>query len=81
LESGEAIVAYCSADELRMLERTLACRAVGAPSTVRAAMAAFVAQHRPDELIITANIFDHALRIRSFERVMEAWTQATQGYR
>jgi hypothetical protein len=71
LESGEAIAAYCSADELRMLERTLACRAVGAPSTVRA----------PDELIITANIFDHALRIRSFERVMEAWTQATQGYR
>lgn len=76
LESGEAIAAYCSADELRMIDRTLACRAVGSPSTVRAAMAAFVEQHRPDELIITANIFDHAQRVRSFERVMEAWTRA-----
>lgn len=76
LESGEAIAAYCSADELRMIDRTLTCRAVGSPSTVRAAMAAFVEQHRPDELIITANIFDHAQRVRSFERVMEAWTRA-----
>lgn len=79
LESGEAIAAYCSAEELRMLDRTLACRAVGAPETVRSAMAAFVEQHRPDELIITTNIFDHAQRVRSFQRVMEAWSGPGNG--
>ena len=75
LESGEAIASYCTAEELRMLDRTLACRAVGSPQTVGKAMAAFVERHRPDELIITANIFDHAQRLRSFEWVMQAWTE------
>ena len=74
LESGEAIEGYCSPAELHMIDRTLACRAIGAPATVRAAMQAFVERHRPDELILTANIFDHAARVRSFELAMEAWT-------
>jgi alkanesulfonate monooxygenase SsuD/methylene tetrahydromethanopterin reductase-like flavin-dependent oxidoreductase (luciferase family) len=56
------------------LAGALACRAVGSPATVRAAMQAFVARHRPDELLLTANIFDHAQRVRSFELTMEAWT-------
>jgi hypothetical protein len=46
---------------------------VGAPDTVRAGMQAFVARHRPDELMITANIFDHSARLRSFAMAMEAW--------
>jgi hypothetical protein len=37
-------------------------------------MQAFVQRHRPDELILTANIFDHAARVRSFELTMDAWT-------
>lgn len=56
-----------------MIDSTLACRAIGAPTTVRAAMQAFVERHRPDELILTANIFDHAARVRSFELTMQAW--------
>ena len=27
----------------------------------------FVARHGPDELLLTANIFDHGARLRSFE--------------
>ncbi|MDQ3205506.1 MAG: LLM class flavin-dependent oxidoreductase, partial [Pseudomonadota bacterium] len=30
-------------------------------------IATFTARHRPDELLLTANIFDHAARVRSFE--------------
>jgi luciferase family oxidoreductase group 1 len=74
LASAAAIDDYCTPAEKHMLDSTLACRAVGAPATVRAAMQAFVARHRPDELILTANIFEHAARVRSFELTMQAWT-------
>lgn len=73
LESAAAIDHYCSPAEKQMIDTTLACRAVGAPRTVRRAMQAFVERHRPDELILTANIFDHAQRVRSFELAMDAW--------
>jgi hypothetical protein len=33
----------------------------------------FVARHRPDELMITANIHDHAARLHSFELAARAW--------
>jgi hypothetical protein len=42
---------------------------------VRAGIAAFVERHRPDELLLTANIFDHAARVRSFELAMQACTE------
>ena len=74
LESAAAIDDYCTPAEKHMIDSTLACRAVGSPATVRAAMQAFVERHRPDELILTANIFDHAARVRSFELTMDAWT-------
>ena len=50
----------------------LACSAVGSPDTVRAKIAAFVERHRPDELILTANVHDPAARLRSFELAMAA---------
>ena len=74
LESAAAIDGYCTPAEKHMIDSALACRAVGSPATVRAAMQAFVERHRPDELILTANIFDHAARVRSFELTMDAWT-------
>ena len=49
------------------VERALACAVVGAADTVRNGIEAFVARHRPDELLITANVFDHVARRRSFE--------------
>lgn len=73
LESAAAIDEYCTPAEKHMIDATLACRAVGSPATVRARLQEFAARHRPDELILTANIFDHAARVRSFELAMEAW--------
>jgi luciferase family oxidoreductase group 1 len=49
------------------VERALACSVVGSPETVSAGIRAFADRHRPDELLLTANIFDHQKRLRSFE--------------
>jgi alkanesulfonate monooxygenase SsuD/methylene tetrahydromethanopterin reductase-like flavin-dependent oxidoreductase (luciferase family) len=51
---------------LAMAEQALSCSAVGAPETVRRQIAAFVERHRPDELILTGQIHDHAARLKSF---------------
>jgi luciferase family oxidoreductase group 1 len=40
---------------------------VGDPETVRAGLERFIAEHRPDEIILTAQIFDQGKRIRSLE--------------
>ena len=50
-----------------MLADVLTCSAVGAPDTVRRALLAFIERTRPDELMITTQIFDHSLRRRSYE--------------
>src|SRR5690606_8146286 len=79
LASGEAIAAYCTPAERAGVDRALACAVVGAPATVRAGIAAFVARHRPDELLLTANIFDHAARTRSFALAMQACAEDGAG--
>jgi luciferase family oxidoreductase group 1 len=55
-----------------ILDSVLACSAIGAPDTVRAALRAFVERTRADELMVTGQIFDHAARLRSFEIAAEA---------
>jgi alkanesulfonate monooxygenase SsuD/methylene tetrahydromethanopterin reductase-like flavin-dependent oxidoreductase (luciferase family) len=45
--------------------------AVGSPQTVRQQLEAILAETRADELIVTAQIFDHAARLRSFELTAE----------
>jgi luciferase family oxidoreductase group 1 len=66
LPTAAAIDDFCTPQERFGVDAALACAVVGAPDTVRAGMAAFVAEHQPDELMLTANIFDHAARLRSF---------------
>jgi luciferase family oxidoreductase group 1 len=50
-----------------VLAHALACAIVGSPQTVKRGLQAFTARTRADEIIITANIYDHAARLRSFE--------------
>lgn len=50
-----------------VLDEVLQCSAIGAPETVRSALAAFVAETGADEIMIAAMIYDHAARLRSFE--------------
>ncbi len=63
------IESYWTPTEKFGVERALACSVVGDARAVREGLAAFVARHRPDELMITANVFEHALRRRSYELV------------
>ena len=51
--------------------QALACAVIGSRDTVRKGIADFIQRHRPDELMLTANIFDHAKRLRSFEIAAE----------
>ncbi len=60
------IEAYWTPQEKAMVESALACSLVGDAATVREGLDAFVARHRPDELMLTANVFDHAARVHSF---------------
>ena len=55
-----------------MLEQALTCSIVGSPETVRTGLRAFVSRTGADELMVTAQIFDHAARVRSFEIAAEA---------
>jgi hypothetical protein len=50
-----------------MLDSALAATVVGSPDRVRQDLDAFVEHTGADELMITAQIFDHAARLRSFE--------------
>ena len=61
------IEAYWTPPEKAGVQNALACSVVGDADTVRDGIAAFIARHRPEELMLTANIFDHAARVRSFE--------------
>jgi len=73
LPTAAAIDDYCTPAEKAMVDAALSCAVVGAPDTVRAGMQAFVEAHAPDELLLTANIFDHEARMRSFAMAMDAW--------
>ena len=61
------IESYWTPPEKLMVERALACAVVGAADTAKDGIEAFIARHQPDELLITANVFEHAARRHSFE--------------
>ena len=50
-----------------MLAQALSCAVVGSPETVRQGIDAFIGRTGADELMVTAQIFDHAARVRSYE--------------
>jgi luciferase family oxidoreductase group 1 len=50
-----------------MLDSVLRCAIVGSPATVAQGLAAFIATHQPDEIMVTAQIFDHAARRESYD--------------
>jgi luciferase family oxidoreductase group 1 len=58
--------------ERAMLDHTLACAVVGSPETVRRGLADFIARTGADELMITAQIYDHQARRRSYEIAAQA---------
>jgi luciferase family oxidoreductase group 1 len=73
------IEGYWTPDEKAGVERALACSVVGGPDTVARGLAAFAARHRPDELIVVANIHDHQARKASYRIAAQAWAGSGTG--
>ena len=70
------------ADELPLearaiLKLVLSVSAIGSPETARRQVAQFVERTKPDELMITAQVYDHQARLRSYELLMDAVRQPT----
>ncbi len=68
LESGEG---HWSPVEQAGIDRSLAEAIIGSRDTVRRGLDAFIARTEADEIMITAQIYDHQARLRSFEIVSE----------
>jgi luciferase family oxidoreductase group 1 len=68
------------ADELPMearaiLRSVLSASAIGSAATARRQLDEFVQRTKPDELIVTAQVYDHQARLKSYELLMEAVRQ------
>ncbi len=74
----EDIEAFWEPHEKAGVERALACAVIGDPAQVGEGLKAFAERHRPDEMLVTANIFEHRARLRSFELAMQAWTAVSR---
>jgi luciferase family oxidoreductase group 1 len=66
------IESYWTPLEKSGVEQALACSVVGDLPTVREGIAAFIERHKPDEVMITANVFEHTARVQSFEIAAQA---------
>jgi luciferase family oxidoreductase group 1 len=65
------IEGYWSPVEKAHASQMLACSVIGSPETVRAGLAALRARTGADELMVVSDVFDPALRLRSFEIIAE----------
>jgi len=61
--------------EQMVVQSALGQAIVGSRGTVRLGLETFIAEHRPDEIVVTAMIHDHAARLRSFEIVSSVWAE------
>jgi luciferase family oxidoreductase group 1 len=66
------IETFWSPLEKARASQMLARSVIGSPDTVRAGIAAFVAETKVDEMMIVSDIYDHAARLRSFEIIAAA---------
>ena len=63
--------AYWSPAEKAMVDHSLAVAFVGSAETVERGLRKFIDAMQPDELMITAHIYDQAARLRSVEIIAE----------
>ena len=61
-----------------MLGQALSCSVVGSPETVKSGVEAFIQRTGADELMVTAQIFDHQARLRSYAILAEAHRQLSK---
>jgi luciferase family oxidoreductase group 1 len=71
----DSIDDHCSPAERDAIDQRTRCSAIGSPETVRRRLVELLEQTGADEIIATAQIFDHAARLRSFEIAAEVFRQ------
>ncbi len=54
------------------LRQILSASAIGSPETARCQVSEFVERSQPDELMVTAQVFDHQARLKSYELLIQA---------
>lgn len=64
-----------SAMELAAVMERMRCSAIGSPATVRARLEELIERTQADEIIATAQIYDHEARLRSFQIAAEVLRQ------
>ena len=67
----ETMQDYWSPQEQAGVDHTLRYACVGSPATVRSRLADFIAMTGVDELMVTASLYEHRARLRSFELAMD----------
>jgi luciferase family oxidoreductase group 1 len=65
------IETYWNFAEKSSVNRSLAYAVVGGPETVEQGLREFIDNHKPDELMVTAHMFDQKARLRSFELISQ----------
>jgi luciferase family oxidoreductase group 1 len=71
----ESMDGLWSPAERAAVEQRLRCAAVGSPETVRRRLQELLEETGADEIIATAQIFDHTARLRSFEIAAEVFRE------
>ena len=80
LPSPEEALAYpYTPAERRLADAYRSMQVVGEPRTVRVGIEELAAHTAADEVMITTNVYDHAERLRSYERLAEVFDIATPG--
>ncbi len=63
---------------LAQVEQALSCSATGSPETVRRELAALADRYKPEEIMATGMIHDHAARLKSFAIAAEVLSNITR---
>jgi luciferase family oxidoreductase group 1 len=80
LPSPEEALAYPYAPaERRLADAYRSMQVVGEPRSVRARIEELAEHTAADEVMVTTNVYDHAERLRSYERLTEVFDIATLG--
>lgn len=75
----EDITSVIEPPVLAMVDMALSVSAVGGPDRVRRQLGELIARYRPDEVMLTGMIHDHAARKASFTRAVEALQALQKG--
>jgi luciferase family oxidoreductase group 1 len=72
----DSIDDYWLPHEREQLQGMLSCSFIGSPDTVRSGLEGFIAEHAPDELIVTTSAFEQRARLRSLELLASLGVEA-----